>query len=406
MNLNQIKNYLKKWFESNPFLNTVIVSTKDDYTAVRDVNYPVAHIEYVNNQTNSNYNNYVFSISIADIQNQKLEHYNTDEIQNNCQLIAQDFIDFHSENIDVFEMDENVSINIFEEENPDRTAGVTFAVRLAVHRDINVCTLPNLAFDGINTDFPESIYNTPHRHNIEDVNDLPESLLSIDNSITDLINDVEDIKNNTSIELPVHTHNIDDINGLDARLTAIENKKFKTINNQSILGDGNIEISGGGTDVSTLIKVDKDKGTYVQHTNGNAYVGGGSETVISGSKIKLDFRGLPTAGEKKMTIDSNGYISFADDTANDTLSPFKPATIYSEYTFNSDVTISNLNVLNNIRINASNISVTELAQTNSGVLSINNWGNVNSDSYPTAIIKGLQKATAEELNQIKTLLGI
>jgi len=142
MNLNQIKNYLKKWFKKSPFVNTVIVSAKDDFAGVRDVNYPVVHLEYVNSQTNSNYNVYVFSITVADIQNNRIVNRNIDDIQNDCQLIAQDFIDYHSENIDQFEFDENIQIIPFEETNPDRTAGVTFAVRLSVFREKNICIIP------------------------------------------------------------------------------------------------------------------------------------------------------------------------------------------------------------------------------------------------------------------------
>lgn len=142
MNLNQVKKYLKDWFTANPFINTVIVSTKDDFSEVNNVNYPVTHIEYLSNQTNTHYNNYSFIITIADIQNSKLKYNNIEEIQNNCNLIAQDFIDFHSENNEYFEFDENIMINIFEESHIDRTAGVTFAVRLSVFREKNTCVIP------------------------------------------------------------------------------------------------------------------------------------------------------------------------------------------------------------------------------------------------------------------------
>lgn len=142
MNLNQIKKYLKGWFSNHPFLNTVIVSTKDDFVEIRNINYPVAHIEYINNNTSTTYNNYVFSISIADIQNNKLHHRNVDEIHNSTNLIAQDFIDFHSEVFEDFEIDENIQINPFEESNPDRTAGVTFAIRISSIREKNTCIIP------------------------------------------------------------------------------------------------------------------------------------------------------------------------------------------------------------------------------------------------------------------------
>lgn len=143
MNLNKIKKYLKGWFEESPFINTVEVSTKDDFAEINNINYPVVHIEYLNTSTSSAFSTYTFIITIADIQNSKIKHNNIDEIHNDCQLIAQDFIDFHSAEFTDFELDENIQITPFEEANTDRTAGVTFAVRLNVHREKDTCIQPN-----------------------------------------------------------------------------------------------------------------------------------------------------------------------------------------------------------------------------------------------------------------------
>lgn len=143
MTLNNLKKYLKNWFTSSPFINTVVVSTKDDFNELNNIDYPVAHIEYLNSNTNVNYIYYTFVITIADIQNDKHNGKNVDEIHNDATLIAQDFIDFHSENNDLFELDENVQISPFEEERGDRTAGVTMAVRIPIFRDINTCNIPN-----------------------------------------------------------------------------------------------------------------------------------------------------------------------------------------------------------------------------------------------------------------------
>ncbi|WP_185216296.1 hypothetical protein [Sphingobacterium mizutaii] len=142
MTLNQLKQYLKGWFESSPFINSVIVSTKDDFNEVRNIDYPVAHIEYLNSNTNINYINYTFVITLADIQNDKHNHKNVDEIHNDATLIAQDFIDYHSENYELFELDENVQITPFEETTADRTAGITMAVRISIFRDVNTCIIP------------------------------------------------------------------------------------------------------------------------------------------------------------------------------------------------------------------------------------------------------------------------
>ena len=141
--LNNLKKYIKGWFNSNPFINTVVVSSKNDFNSINDINYPVVHVEYVNTSTNPTYNVYTFSFSIADIQNNKIEYKNVDDIHNDTQLVAQDFIDFHSIN-DVFEIDENIQIVPFVEENTDRTAGVTFAVRISIFRDKNTCIIPTI----------------------------------------------------------------------------------------------------------------------------------------------------------------------------------------------------------------------------------------------------------------------
>lgn len=142
MTLNQLKQYLKGWFDSSPFINSVIVSTKDDFNEIRNIDYPVCHIEYLNSNTNINYINYTFVITLADIQNDKHNHKNVDEIHNDATLIAQDFIDYHSENYELFELDENVQITPFEETTADRTAGITMAVRISIFRDVNTCIIP------------------------------------------------------------------------------------------------------------------------------------------------------------------------------------------------------------------------------------------------------------------------
>lgn len=142
MTLNQLKQYLKGWFDSSPFINSVIVTTKDDFNEIRNIDYPVCHIEYLNSNTNINYINYTFVITLADIQNDKHNHKNVDEIHNDATLIAQDFIDYHSENYELFELDENVQITPFEETTADRTAGITMAVRISIFRDVNTCIIP------------------------------------------------------------------------------------------------------------------------------------------------------------------------------------------------------------------------------------------------------------------------
>ena len=142
MNLNQIKKYIKDWFENSPFVNTVEISSKDDFAELNNINYPVVHIEHQSASISNIYKYYTFVVTIADIQNDKIMHKNADWIHNDCMQVAQDFIDYHIMNADRFELDPNVQINTFIESHTDRTAGITFAVRIAVFNTANYCLIP------------------------------------------------------------------------------------------------------------------------------------------------------------------------------------------------------------------------------------------------------------------------
>lgn len=142
MNLNNLKKYLKDWFKNSAFINTVVVSSKDDYSELNNIDYPVSHIEFVNSSVSNVYRYYTFVITISDIQNDKIMHKNVDNIHNDCMMVANDFIDYHLMNPDRFELDANIQINQFIEDHTDRNAGISFAIRIAVFNEANYCLIP------------------------------------------------------------------------------------------------------------------------------------------------------------------------------------------------------------------------------------------------------------------------
>ncbi|VTP97704.1 Uncharacterised protein [Sphingobacterium daejeonense] len=142
MNLNNLKKYLKDWFKNSAFINTVVITSKDDYSELNNIDYPVAHCEFVNSSVSNVYRYYTFVITISDIQNDKIMHKNVDNIHNDCMMVAQDFIDYHIMNNDRFELDANIQINQFIEDHTDRNAGISFAIRIAVFNEANYCLIP------------------------------------------------------------------------------------------------------------------------------------------------------------------------------------------------------------------------------------------------------------------------
>ena len=111
---------------------------------------------------------------------------------------------------------------------------------------------------------------------------------------------------------------IPDITGL-ASQTWVENKGYltehqslKTINGESIVGTGNITISGGSADLSnyyTKTEIE-NKGYLTEHQslktiNGQSIVGTGNITISGGSSIDL------SNYYTKTDIDNKGYLTLA-----------------------------------------------------------------------------------------------
>ena len=116
---------------------------------------------------------------------------------------------------------------------------------------------------------------------------------------------------------------IPDITGL-ASQTWVENKGYltehqslKTINGESIVGSGNITISGGSADLSnyyTKTEID-NKGYLTSHQslktiNGQSIVGTGNITISGGSSIDL------SNYYTKEQIDAKGYLTEHQSLAN------------------------------------------------------------------------------------------
>jgi hypothetical protein len=139
---NQIKVRLIDFFENHAQINTVVYADDFDFSAIPNLVYPVVHIQSVNSQITGKEIISSFKFMIADMedpQNQDSE----DEIWNDTQLIADDFLAFFGDDdYPDFLMDTDTTFQRFSELGTDRTAGVVFTAKVRQTREINPCTIP------------------------------------------------------------------------------------------------------------------------------------------------------------------------------------------------------------------------------------------------------------------------
>lgn len=156
---NQIKVRLIDFFENHAQINTVVYADDFDFSAYPNLVYPVVHIQSVNSQITGKevINSFKFMIAdMEDPQNQDSE----DEIWNDTQLIADDFLTFFGDDdYPDFLMDTDTTFQRFSESGTDRTAGVVFTAKVRQTREINPCTIPTQAnirpivFEGFTSQF-------------------------------------------------------------------------------------------------------------------------------------------------------------------------------------------------------------------------------------------------------------
>ena|ERR1700712_1094805 len=141
---NQLKDILTGFFESHSMVGSVYYTDDFDFAAYPDIQYRVVQMQPVGNLSIIGKEvTHRFKIMIADIQD--TENYQlSDEIWNDCQLIADDFITYFGDD-DYFDfyLDYNaIDIQRFSEVGGDRQSGIVFVVSIRQTREMNPEAIP------------------------------------------------------------------------------------------------------------------------------------------------------------------------------------------------------------------------------------------------------------------------
>ena len=140
--LNQIKHDLINFFEGHAIINQVVYSNDFEFNAERELNYPVANIEYLESNMNGKLTTHSYSIILADLYDNSLKGH-SDEIHSDMLLIAEDFFSWAQEE-DGFLFNKAANIQKFIDDADDRTAGIVLKFQLATMRSQNSCAIPFL----------------------------------------------------------------------------------------------------------------------------------------------------------------------------------------------------------------------------------------------------------------------
>jgi hypothetical protein len=140
LTLNQLKYKLIGFFESHAQINTVKYLSDDDFKQERHILYPAVNIEYINSNISERLMNHNYLIKICDI----TEAGNTemkDEIISDSIMITEDFYTWLQNNFD-FTFSKSSSMQHFEDNGDDRTAGIVFGINVTTTRLQNSCSKP------------------------------------------------------------------------------------------------------------------------------------------------------------------------------------------------------------------------------------------------------------------------
>ena len=211
----------------------------------------------------------------------------------------------------------------------------------------------------------------------------------VKSQINQVVNDVNNIINN---DVNVQLDEIDDelnaaaleINQLntDKQDTLVSGTNIKTINNESILGSGNITIEGGGTQVQAdWTETDTEDPSYIQHKPDlsvyatQSDLASKQDTLVSGTNIK-------TINNDNESILGSGNITIDNDEANEAtanaLFELNEKTNYNEQAIESlDASVTSkinqvVNDVNDIINNDVNVQLDEIDdELNAAALEIN-----------------------------------
>lgn len=140
--INQYRELIVNYYKNHKQINTVLTDTDFNFNAEQNIIYPVVNTQFVTQSINATTIQHQFEIVIADLFDPNVTESEID-IYNDCNMIALDFIDWLSNQInEEYEINESVSIQKFTDGNVDRVAGCVFVLTFNQFREANACIAP------------------------------------------------------------------------------------------------------------------------------------------------------------------------------------------------------------------------------------------------------------------------
>jgi len=141
LTLNQIKYKLIAFFENHAQIKDVKYEDDFDFSAERNLVYPICNIEYLSSTVSGKETSHSFKIVLGDLYDVNIKGQ-SDEIQSDMLLIAEDFFSW-AQDFEGFNFQKSVTIQKFVDDKSDRTSGIVFRVSLTVIRTQNTCQIPS-----------------------------------------------------------------------------------------------------------------------------------------------------------------------------------------------------------------------------------------------------------------------
>lgn len=139
LSLNQISQKLIDFFSSHAQVSQVLYEDDFEFNAQRELNYPVAVIEFLDASINDKQLNYNFKIVIGDKASSDVLIQN--EVISDAILIAEDLYAYLQDG-EGWVFKKSSSIQKFVEDTGDNISGIVFTTTISVIRSQNTCQTP------------------------------------------------------------------------------------------------------------------------------------------------------------------------------------------------------------------------------------------------------------------------
>lgn len=140
LTLTQIKQRLIDWFSSHAQINTVVFANDFEFSAERNLVYPVVNLSFIGSRINERMLDYSIKVKIGDLVSEDDTNLQ-DYVISDSILIAEDFFTFlQYEEGWVFTRSSTIRPLI--DNGGDRISGVEFTVIVSVVRSQNTCEKP------------------------------------------------------------------------------------------------------------------------------------------------------------------------------------------------------------------------------------------------------------------------